>query len=163
MMKKIFFLPIVLLTSCTGHSLTQIDVELEKYRMTAVAECYKSKSSSSPLVYEDARDHALVIMAQALAERNGKSECATIAGMNAHEAKVKIAEAQNSTLNKAAQSMGKAATSIAGILTGGSVAKEALKAAGDKISAVGEGNVMGDDRSTQTTTTETNTNTGAKE
>ena len=154
-MNRIFLLSTFLLASCGGHTLTQIDVELEKHRMIAVVECYKSKAAHAPMVFDDARDRALVIMAEALANQNRTDSCAAIAGMNAHEAKVKIAETQNSALSDISTTVGRAATAIAGIVVGGNVLKKGYEAAGDKATAIGEGNVMGDDRSSRTAVTTT--------
>ena len=156
-MKRIYLSSLFLLTSCSGHTLTRIDVELEKHRMIAVAECYKSKAVHTPLTFDDARDQALVIMAEALAAQNRTDSCAAVAGMNSHEAKVKIAETQNSALSNISNTVTKAATAVAGIIVGGNVMKEGYRAAGDKTTVIGEGNIMGDDRSSQTTTTTTNT------
>ncbi len=160
-MKVYFFLPF-LLCACAGPRITDMDVELERHRMSAVVECYKAKSLTRP-VFEDARDYALVTMAEALSSQAGKDACAAIAGMNTHEARAKIAEAQNASLSNITGTLTKGATTVAGILTGGSVAKEGFRNVGTKTTISGEGNIGRDDTSTQVTQTIDNSKTGGAE
>ena len=149
---------LILLTGCAGPKLTSYDVQLEQYRMMAVAECYKSKVPPQAFA-ADPRDQAILLMAEALANQNRPDSCAQIAGMNAHEARAKIAETQNQTLGNVAGTIAKGATAIAGIIVGGDVLKEGMKNSGDKTNITGDNNthVNGPDQSTTTTTTTTNT------
>lgn len=156
------FLFFLFLTSCAGPRITDMDVELERHRMAAVIECYKAKSLARP-AFEDARDYALVAMAEALANQAGKDGCAAIAGMNAHEARAKIAEAQNASVANITSALTKGATTIAGIVVGGSVVKEGFKSVGTKTTITGEGNIGRDDVSTQVTQTVDNSTTGGGE
>ena len=152
----ILLLTLVILTSCAGPRLTEIDVELEKYRMAAVAECYKSKIPSQAFA-ADPRDQAILLMAEALANRDKPDSCVQIAGMNAHEARAKIAESQNASLGMVTGNLVKGATTITGIIVGGNVLKEGMKNSGDKTNITGDNNthVNGSDQSTTSTTTST--------
>ena len=156
------FLFFLFLTSCAGPQITVMDVELERYRMSAVVECYKAKSVARP-VFEDARDYALAAMAEALSNQASKDACAAIAGMNVHEARVKIAEAQNLSVGNVTNALTKGATAIAGILVGGSVIKEGFKNVGSKTTIFGHDNVGRDDVSTQVSQTVDNSTTGGGE
>lgn len=154
-MKQITFLfSLVLLTACAGPKVTSLDVELERYRMAAVTECYKSKVPTQAFA-ADPRDQALLLMAEALANQNKPDSCAQIAGMNAHEARAKIAESQNQTLGNVAGTITKGATAIAGIIVGGDVLKEGMKNSGDKTNITGDNNthINGPDQSSTSTTT----------
>lgn len=154
-MKQITFLfSLVLLTACAGPKVTSLDVELERYRMQAVAECYKSKVPPQAFAAYP-RDQAILLMAEALANQNRPDSCAQIAGMNAHEARAKIAESQNATLGVVSGSLVKGATAVAGIVVGGDVLKEGMKNSGDKTYVTGDNNahINGPDQSSTTTTT----------
>lgn len=150
----ILFVAVVFLASCAGPKVTNLDVELERYRMAAVTECYKSKVPTQAFA-TDPRDQALLLMAEALVNQNRPDTCAQIAGMNAHEARVKIAETQNSALGTVTGNLVKGATAIAGIIVGGDVVKTGMKNSGDKTSITGDNNthINGPDQSSTSTTT----------
>lgn len=150
---------LILLTACAGPKVTSLDVELERYRMQAVTECYKSKVPPQAFA-ADPRDQAILLMAEALANQNKPDSCAQIAGMNAHEARAKIAESQNATLGNVTGTIAKGAMAITGIIVGGDVIKEGMKNSGDKTTITGDNNthINGPDQSsTSTTTTTTHT------
>ena len=155
-MTMLSIIPIISLSSCAGPTMTTVDVELEKYRMQAVTECYRSRIPSQ-VSASDPRDQAILLMAEALANRNRPDSCAQIAGMNAHEARVRIAEAQNQTLGGVMGNLVKGAAVIAGIVVGGDVLKEGIKNSGDKTNITGDNNthINGPDQSSTTTTTTT--------
>lgn len=142
------------LFGCAGPKLTSYDVQLEQYRMMAVAECYRSRVPPQAFA-ADPRDQAILLMAEALANQNKPDSCAQIAGMNAHEARAKIAETQNQALGSGLSSVIKGATAIAGIVVAGDVMKESIKNSGDKTSITGDNNIGRDDLKTTTTTTTT--------
>lgn len=152
-MRYIFFFAF-LLTACAGPRVTSLDVELERYRMMAVVECYKSRVPSQAFA-SDPRDQAILLMAEALANQNKPDSCAQIAGMNAHEARAKIAESQNATLGIVTGNLVKGATAVTGIIVGGSVLKEGMKNVGDKTNITGDNNthINGPDQSSTSTTT----------
>ena len=160
MNKKLLIILLVgSLFGCTGPKLTSYDVQLEQYRMMAVAECYKSKVPPQAFA-ADPRDQAILLMAEALANQNKPDTCAQIAGMNAHEARAKIAESQNATLGNVTGTITKGAMAITGIIVGGDVIKEGMKNSGDKTTITGDNNthINGPDQSsTSTTTTTTHT------
>ena len=153
-MKYMILFSLVLLTACAGPKLTSYDVQLEQYRMMAVAECYRSRVPPQAFA-ADPRDQAILLMAEALANQNRPDSCVQIAGMNAHEARAKIAESQNQALGSGLSSMIKGATAIAGIVVAGDVMKESIKNPGDKTSITGDNNIGRDDLKTTTTTTTT--------
>ena len=161
-MKHVYVLAGFLLSACAGPSLTQYDVELERHRMVAVTECYRSKASSR--TFADPRDQAIFLMAEALASK-GIDSCAQIAGVNAHEARVKIAENQNNAFGNVLGVVTKGITAIAGIVVGGDVLKEGMKNSGDKTNITGDNNthVNGPDQSSTTTTTTTSAHYGTLE
>lgn len=142
------------LFGCTGPKLTSYDVQLEQYRMMAVAECYKSKVPPQAFV-ADPRDQAILLMAEALANQNRPDSCAQIAGMNAHEARAKIAESQNQAFASVTGNLIKGAVAATGIIVAGDVIKESIKNSGDKTSITGDNNIGRDDLKTTTTTTTT--------
>ena len=147
----ILLLTLVALTSCAGPKPTQYDVELERYRMAAVAECYKSKIPSQAFA-TDPKDQAILLMAEALANRD--KPCAQIAGMNVHEARARIAESQNVVFGSVAGNLIKGAVAAAGIVVAGDVLKESVKNSGDKTSITGDNNIGRDDLKTTTTKTD---------
>ena len=157
MNKKLLIILLVgSLFGCAGPKLTSYDVQLEQYRMMAVAECYRSRVPPQAFA-ADPRDQAILLMAEALANQNKPDSCAQIAGMNAHEARAKIAESQNATLGVVTGSLVKGATAVAGIIVGGDVLKEGMKNSGDKTYVTGDNNahINGPDQSSTTTTTTT--------
>lgn len=155
MNKKLLIILLVgSLFGCAGPKLTSYDVQLEQYRMMAVAECYRSRVPPQAFA-ADPRDQAILLMAEALANRDRPDSCAQIAGTNAHEARAKIAESQNQALGSGLSSVIKGATAIAGIVVAGDVMKESIKNSGDKTSITGDNNIGRDDLKTTTTTTTT--------
>lgn len=157
-MKYAMLFLLILLAGCTGPKLTSYDVQLEQYRMMAVAECYKSKVPPQAFA-ADPRDQAILLMAEALANQNKPDSCAQIAGMNAHEARAKIAESQNATLGNVTGTIAKGAMAITGIVVGGDVIKEGMKNSGDKTTITGDNNthINGPDQSSTSTTATYNT------
>lgn len=160
-MQMLSLILIISLSACAGPTVTPVDVELEKYRMQAVTECYRSRIPSQAFA-SDPKDQAILLMAEALANQNRPDSCAQIAGMNAHEARVKIAEAQNQTLGGVTGNLVKGAAAIVGIVVGGDVLKEGMKNSGDKTNITGDNNthINGPDQSSTTSTTNHTLNQG---
>ena len=92
----------------------------------------------------------LSLTACALANQGRGDTCAAIAGMNAHEARAKIAEAQNASLATVTGNVIKGATAITGIIVGGDVIKSGIKNSGTNTNVNGNENIMGPDQSTTT-------------
>lgn len=151
----ILLLTLAALTACAGPKPTQIDVDLERYRMGAVAECYRSKVKTVP-AYADPKDQAILMLVEALVSQHTPDSCVQIAGMNAHEARAKIAESQNQAFGSVTNTLIKGAVAAAGIVVAGDVMKESIKNSGDKTSITGDNNIGRDDLKTTTTTTTTN-------
>lgn len=164
MKNLILLFALIALTSCVGPKPTQIDVELERYRMAAVSECYKSRVPPQAFA-SDPKDQMILLLAEALANQNKPDSCAQIAGMNAHEARAKIAESQNATLNLVTGNLVKGATAVTGIIVGGSVLKEGMKNVGDKTNITGDNNthINGPDQSSTSTTSQSYSMTEMRE
>lgn len=152
----LLIIPLVF-SACVGPKPTQIDVDLERHRMAAVTECYRSKTKVIP-TYVDPKDQAILMLVEALVNQNTPDSCAQIAGMNVHEARAKIAESQNAALGSAVSGVIKGAVTATGIIVAGDVIKESIKNPGDKTSITGDNNIGRDDLKTTTTTTTTTTN-----
>ena len=136
----LFVLPVLFLSSCAGHKLTQYDVEIANAQARMVESCYKSKQAQAPQ-YSDVKDQALLVAVEALA---GKADrCADLVKTNAYDTINHVADAQNQAL---AQVVGSAVTggiAVTGIVAGANVMKQALKSAGDKVTMVGKGHTHG--------------------
>ena len=70
-----------LLAACAGPKVTPLDAQIMQYQAMAVSACYEAEASRRQTAgYVDARDQALIIMAEALAS-GGRDRCAAVAGM----------------------------------------------------------------------------------
>ena len=128
------------LAACAGPKVTPLDAEIMQYQAAAVQACYAAETARRQVNgYADARDQALVIMAEALAS-GGKDRCASIAGMNVYESRARIAEAQNRAAEGVTRSVVSGAVIGTGIIAGADLLKTAVKNAGDKTTTVGDGN-----------------------
>ena len=127
------------LAACAGPKITALDAEIMQHQAVAVAACYQAQQRT--VMYADPRDHALVIMAEALAS-GGKDRCASIAGMNVYESRARIAEAQNRAAEGVTRSVVSGAVIGTGIVAGADVLKSAINNAGAKTTTAiqGDGN-----------------------
>lgn len=127
-------------SACAGPQITTLDVEMMQAQSEAISACYANeigrRNASS---YTDARDQALIIMAEALAG-GGKDRCAAIAGMNAYESRARIAEAQNKAAIGVTSSIVTGGIAVSGIIAGADVLKSAIQNAGDQTTTTGDGN-----------------------
>ena len=131
-----------LLAACAGPKITALDAEIMQAQARAVEACYAAEASRRQDVgYADARDQALVIMAEALAS-GGKDRCASIAGMNVYESRARIAEAQNRAAEGVTRSVVSGAVIGTGIVAGADVLKAALTNTGARTTTTiqGDGN-----------------------
>lgn len=131
-----------LLVACAGPKITPLDAEIMQYQATAVQACYAAETARRQMTgYADARDQALIIMAESLAN-GGRDKCATIAGMNVYESRARIAEAQNRAAEGVTRSVVSGAVIGTGIVAGADVLKTALTNAGARTttSIAGDGN-----------------------
>ena len=86
-----------LLSSCAGPAITQLDADIANANAAKTVACYNAQMQAAwkPDAFADAKDQALIIMAQALASMGRPDQCAAIAGMSVYEARARIAESQN--------------------------------------------------------------------
>lgn len=142
-MKKYLIASLIpLLGACAGPKVTPLDAEIMQYQAQAVQACYQAETARRQVVgYADARDQALIIMAEALAS-GGKDRCAGIAGINVYESRARIAEAQNKAAEGVTRSVVSGAVIGTGIVAGADVLKTALTNTGARTTTTiqGDGN-----------------------
>ena len=144
-----------LCAACAGPKITALDAEIMQYQAAAVQACYAAETARRQVNgYADARDQALVIMAEALAS-GGKDRCASIAGMNVYESRARIAEAQNRAAEGVTRSVVSGAVIGTGIVAGADVLKSAINNAGAKTTT----SITGDGNSSEHTSIDTRANT----
>ena len=142
------------LAACAGPKVTPLDAEIMQYQAAAVQACYAAETARRQVNgYADARDQALVIMAEALAS-GGKDRCASIAGMNVYESRARIAEAQNRAAEGVTRSVVSGAVIGTGIIAGADVLKSAINNAGAKTTT----NIAGDGNTASHTSYDTRAN-----
>ena len=145
-----------LLAACAGPKVTPLDAEIMQYQAAAVQACYAAETARRRQVngYADARDQALIIMAEALASGGG-DRCAGIAGVNVYESRARIAEAQNRAAEGVTRSVVSGAVIGTGIIAGADVLKSAISNAGAKTTT----NIAGDGNTASHTSYDTRANT----
>ena len=144
-----------LLAACAGPKVTPLDAQIMQYQAMAVSACYEAEASRRQTAgYVDARDQALIIMAEALAS-GGRDRCAAVAGMNVYESRARIAEAQNKAAEGVTRSVVSGAVIGTGIVAGADVLKSALTNAGAKTNTT----ITGDGNSSSYTSYDTRANT----
>lgn len=133
-----------MLAACAGPKITALDVEIARAQAEAQRACWAAEAEAakaSPL-YADARDQAIVIMAQALSGQNKTDRCATT---NVYDSRARIAESQNQAAASAVGGVMQGVAVTAGIIAGADVIKTAVRNTGGSIS--GDGNTVYDTRS----------------
>lgn len=144
-----------LLAACAGPKVTALDAEIVQYQAAAVSACYQAEAARRQVNgYADARDQALVIMAEALAS-GGRDRCAGIAGMSVYESRARIAEAQNRAAEGVTRSVVSGAVIGTGIVAGADVLKTALTNAGARTTTT----IQGDGNTASHTNYDTRANT----
>lgn len=131
-----------LLAACAGPKITPLDAEIMQYQAAAVSACYEAEAARRQAIgHADARDQALVIMAEALAS-GGRDRCAAVAGMSVYESRARIAEAQNRAAEGVTRSVVSGAVIGTGIVAGADVLKTALTNTGARTTTTiqGDGN-----------------------
>lgn len=126
------------LTACAGPDITALDVQIAQAQYAAQQACYAAEAEARRAAsgYEDARDQALIIMAAALAGKQG-DRCRMT---NVYDSRAAIAAAQNQTLGKIVPGVVSGAVAIGGIVAGADVLKTAVRGAGNSTSIQGENN-----------------------
>lgn len=120
-------------TACAGPKVTELDAQIAMVQAETAQACYAAEAvkaqAKADYQYSDARDEALVIMAEALSGRGKEDPCAQH-GMNVYESRVKIAEAQNQATASVTKSVISGAALVTGIVATADVLNTALKNAG---------------------------------
>ena len=118
-------------SACAGPKITAEDVVIARYQAESQQACYRAQAAQAQQ-YPDARDAALVIMAQALAGR-GSNPCGVT---NVYDARAQIATAQNQAAGGAVSSLVNGTVITAGIVAGADVLKTAVNNAGAKTTTI---------------------------
>ena len=137
-------------SACAGPKITAEDVVIARYQSESQQACYRAQAAQAQQ-YPDARDAALVIMAQALAGR-GSNPCGVT---NVYDARAAIATAQNQAAGAVIGNVATATMATAGIIAGADVLKTAVNNAGAKTTT----NITGDHNSATHTSYDTRAHT----
>ncbi len=137
-------------SACAGPKITAEDVVIARYQAESQQACYRAQAAQAQQ-YPDARDAALVIMAQALAGR-GSNPCGVT---NVYDARAQIATAQNQAAGAVIGNVATATMATAGIIAGADVLKTAVNNAGAKTTT----NITGDHNSATHTSYDTRAHT----
>lgn len=137
-------------SACAGPKITAEDVAIARYQAESQQACYRAQAAQAQQ-YPDARDAALIVMAQALADR-GSNPC----GMtNVYDSRAAIAAAQNQAAGGVVSSLVNGTVITAGIVAGADVLKTAVNNAGAKTTT----NITGDHNSATHTSYDTRAHT----
>lgn len=119
--------------ACAGPKVTELDAQIAMMQTETARACYAAEAAkaqaSTATHYADARDAALIIMAEGLAGRSKPDPCANH-GMNVYESRVKIAESQNQGAASITRSVISGAALVTGIVATADVINNAVKNAG---------------------------------
>ena len=136
-------------SACAGPKITAEDVVIARYQAESQQACYRAQAAQAQQ-YPDARDAALVIMAQALA---GKGD--PCRQTNVYDARAQIATAQNQAAGGAVSSLVNGTVITTGIVAGADVLKTAVNNAGARTTT----NITGDHNSATHTSYDTRAHT----
>ena len=136
-------------SACAGPKITAEDVVIARYQAESQQACYRAQAAQAQQ-YPDARDAALVIMAQALA---GKGD--PCRQTNVYDARAQIAAGQNQAAGAVIGNVATATMATAGIIAGADVLKTAVNNAGAKTTT----NITGDHNSATHTSYDTRAHT----
>lgn len=119
--------------ACAGPKVTELDAQIAMMQTETARACYAAEAAKAQARtsthYVDARDAALIIMAEGLAGRSKPDPCANH-GMNVYESRVKIAESQNQGAASITRSVISGAALVTGIVATADVINNAVKNAG---------------------------------
>ena len=159
-MKKLFSMVCLgaFLTGCAGPKVTELDARIAMMQAETARACYAAEAdkarASTATHYADARDAALIIMAEGLAGRSKPDPCANH-GMNVYESRVKIAESQNQGAASITRSVISGAALVTGIVATADVLNNAVKNAGhNTTTSVGDNSEVKMDSSKHDTSSE---------
>ena len=137
-------------SACAGPKITAEDVAIARYQAESQQACYRAQAAQAQQ-YPDARDAALIVMAQALAGR-GNNPCGVT---NVYDARAQIATTQNQAAGAVIGNVATATMATAGIIAGADVLKTAVNNAGAKTTT----NITGDHNSATHTSYDTRAHT----
>lgn len=137
-------------SACAGPKITAEDVAIARYQAESQQACYRAQAAQAQQ-YPDARDAALIVMAQALAGR-GSNPCGVT---NVYDARAAIATAQNQAAGGVVSGLVNGTVITAGIVAGADVLKTAVNNAGAKTTT----NITGDHNSATHTSYDTRAHT----
>ena len=137
-------------SACAGPKITAEDVAIARYQAESQQACYRAQAAQAQQ-YPDARDAALIVMAQALAGR-GNNPCGVT---NVYDARAQIATTQNQVAGAVIGNVATATMATAGIIAGADVLKTAVNNAGAKTTT----NITGDHNSATHTSYDTRAHT----
>ena len=119
--------------ACAGPKVTELDAQIAMMQTETARACYEAEAAKAQARtathYVDARDAALIIMAEGLVGRSKPDPCANH-GMNVYESRVKIAESQNQGAASITRSVISGAALVTGIVATADVINNAVKNAG---------------------------------
>lgn len=148
------------LVGCAGPEITEQDATMANAAALSRNYCVDARSRGeaarmAAIAQMDPSQQGVAIMAEAMRAQAealaGKGDpCAP--GMNAHEARARIAASQNEAATGLVSSVVRGSIIGLGIVEGADVLKDAIKNSGDKVSIAGDGNSYGQERVTSDAT-----------
>ena len=148
------------LTACAGPEITEQDSSMANAAALSRNYCVDARSRGeaarmAAIAQMDPSQQGVAIMAEAMraqAEALGSKGDPCAPGMNAHEARARIAASQNEAATGLVGSLVRGTLIGMGIVEGADVIKTALKNSGDKTSIAGDGNNYAQERVTSDAT-----------
>ena len=151
------------LVGCAGPKITEQDATMANAAALSRNYCVDARSRGeaarmAAIAQMDPSQQGVALMAEAMRAQaealSSKSDpCAT--GMNAHEARARIAASQNEAATGLVGSLVRGTLIGVGIVEGADVVKTAIKNSGDKTSIQGDGNSYAQERVTSNADTTT--------
>ena len=148
------------LVGCAGPEITAEDASMANAAALSRNYCVDARSRGeaarmAAIAQMDPSQQGVAIMAEAMRAQAealaGKGDpCGS--GMNAHEARARIAASQNEAATGIVGSVIRGSIIGLGIVEGADVLKDAIKNSGDKVSIAGDGNSYGQERVTSDAT-----------
>ena len=148
------------LTACAGPEITEQDSSMANAAALSRNYCVDARARGeaarmAAIAQMDPSQQGVALMAEAMraqAEALGSKGDPCAPGMNAHEARARIAASQNEAATGLVGSLVRGTLIGMGIVEGADVIKTALKNSGDKTSIAGDGNSYAQERVTSDAT-----------
>ena len=162
-MAAVLILAALPLVGCAGPKITEQDATMANAAALSRNYCVDARSRGeaarmAAIAQMDPSQQGVALMAEAMRAQAealaGKTDqCAT--GMNAHEARARIAASQNEAATGLVGSLVRGTLIGVGIVEGADVIKTAIKGAGDRTNIAGDGNSYAQERVTSNADTTT--------